>query len=357
MPLRRRLARVLSGRWRVQTIAGLALLPLSVLPLYLFLTETDTGRLVVLRARYQVSTPGTPGLDARDSALARFYRARPLRGVPVLVYHGIGQEDTSEPGPETMVVSRQRFAEHMRGLRAAGYSAITADDLADYLASGDARALPARPVLITFDDGRTDAMLQADPILEDTGMRATMFVIAAQGDRPTIFHEDWDDLVGHASSGRWELESHTSDLHDCSNAPGVTALVEHRADESIDGYAERVAADLEDAAAKLREHGAGRLTSFAYPCGDWGQYAEPAVVNALREVLEARFEIAFDQEAPARWRPALPGDDSVHVHRLQVGRWSLAELLRRLDEGARRAADLTRSRLDGTSGESPRESS
>ena len=104
----------------MQTIAGLALLPLSVLPLYLFLTETETGRLVVLRARYQVSTPGTPGLDARDSALARFYRARPLRGVPVLVYHGIGQEDASEPGPETMVVSRERFAEHMRGLRRPG---------------------------------------------------------------------------------------------------------------------------------------------------------------------------------------------------------------------------------------------
>ena len=77
-------------------------------------------------------------------------------------------------------------------------------------------ALPARPVLITFDDGRTDAMLQADPILEDTGMRATMFVIAEQGDRPTIFHEDWDDLTGHAASGRWELETTRAT---CTTAP------------------------------------------------------------------------------------------------------------------------------------------
>ena len=93
MPLRRRLARALSGRWRVQTIAGLALLPLSVLPLYLFLTETETGRLVVLRARYQVSTPGTPGLDARDSALARFYRARlaSRRAGPRLPRHRSGR--------------------------------------------------------------------------------------------------------------------------------------------------------------------------------------------------------------------------------------------------------------------------
>jgi peptidoglycan/xylan/chitin deacetylase (PgdA/CDA1 family) len=334
----RRLKRVLTGRWRLQTIAGLVMLPLSVIPFYLFLTETDTGRLIVLRARYEVSIPSTPPLDGRESALARSYRAKPLVGVPVLVYHGIGKEASSDPGPETMVISRQRFAEHMRGLRAAGYSAITADELADYLASGDASTLPSRPILVTFDDGRTDAMLQADPILEDTGMRATMFVIGEQGDRPTIFHEDWDALREHVASGRWELENHTYALHDCSDAPGITDLVEVRSGESLDRYAERIAADIDEGAAKLREHGAGRLTSFAYPCGDWGQHAGPAVADTLRKVLEGRFAIAFDQAAPTRWRPALPGDDSVHVHRLQVGRWSLDELLRRLEEGAQRSA-------------------
>ena len=149
-------------------------------------------------------------------------------------------------------------------------------------------------------------MLQADPILEDTGMRATMFVIAEQGDRPTIFHEDWDDLTGHAASGRWELENHTNDLHDCSNAPGVTALVERRADESLDRYVERVAADLDEGAAKLREHGAGRLTSFAYPCGDWGQCAEPAVAEriaarprgSLRDRLRPGDAVAMAARAP-----------------------------------------------------------
>jgi peptidoglycan/xylan/chitin deacetylase (PgdA/CDA1 family) len=317
---------------------GIALLPLSVVPLYVFLTETEAGRLMVLHARYEISTPTTPQLDARQRALARSYDGKPLDGVPVLVYHGIGKEDVSEPGPETMVVSRPRFAEHMRGLRAAGYSAITADDLADYLATGDARTLPARPILITFDDARTDAMLQAGPILEDTSMRATMFVIGEQGDTPTIFHEDWDALTDHAGSGQWELENHTNDLHDCSNAPGATELVQRRDGESLDRYAQRVAADLDQAAAELREHGAGRLTAFAYPCGDWGQRADPAVARALRHVLEARFAMAFDQQDPARWRPVLPGDDSLRLHRLQVGRWSLAELLRTLAAGARRSA-------------------
>jgi peptidoglycan/xylan/chitin deacetylase (PgdA/CDA1 family) len=345
VPQLRRLKRVLSGRWRLQTLVGLVMIPVSLIPLYFFLTETETGRLIVLRARYEVSTPTTPTLDRGESALARSYRTTRIVGVPVLVYHGIGQEETSDPGPETMVVSRQRFAEHMRGLRAAGYSAITADDLADYLASGDAGALPTRPILITFDDGRTDATLQADPILEDTGLRATMFVIGEQGDRPTIFHEDWDALAEYAASGRWELEHHTNALHDCSNAPGITALVERRPGESLDEYAERVATDLDAGAASLRDHGAGRLTAFAYPCGDWGQYAGRAVAETLRRVLTPRFEIAFDQANPARWRPALPGDDPLRVHRLQVGRWSLAELLRRLEEGAERSAAAARAHV------------
>ena len=75
----------------------------------------------------------------------------------------------------------------MRALEDAGFHPITVEDAARYIRTGDTRALPAKPVLITFDDGRTEAMLQADPILRDTDMRAAVFAIGKEASSSSLF--------------------------------------------------------------------------------------------------------------------------------------------------------------------------
>ena len=52
--------------------------------------------------------------------------------------------------------------------------------------------------------------------------------------------------------------------------------------------------------------------------------------DALQQVLKARFKLAFDQDDQRGWRPAMPGDDPMHIHRLQARNWNGAQLVERL---------------------------
>src|SRR5262245_20138507 len=248
-------------RWLIEAIVGLAMIPLTAVPIWLYVAHTDDGYLMYLRGRYALAAPGTPGLGDEQYRLAleARRRLREIHGVPVLVYHGIGRIGADDAGGR-FVLTRERFAEQMASLRAAGYEPVTTDQLALYLSADPASddipeaevlRLPPKPILITFDDGRADAMIQADPILEDTRMRATMFVIGKPTETGSFYYESAEKLRENVRSGRWELQNHTYDLHDfVQTADGqISALVAPNPGESITGYARRIGSDLDRAQA------------------------------------------------------------------------------------------------------------
>jgi peptidoglycan/xylan/chitin deacetylase (PgdA/CDA1 family) len=337
--LRRRKPISARRRWLLQSIVGLVTLPLSALPIWIYATHTPVGELLAMRMRYQFFPPSTPSLDARGAAVARADRSASFDGVPVLLY-SIGHPTESFDG--RYVVSRTNFAEQMRALRAAGYQPIRVEQLGSYLRTGSRSGLPRKPVLITFDDAKTEAMLQADPILAATGMRAVMFVSGAPANSGSLFSEPWSSLSGFASSGRWELENRTDGLSavDHRGSQLVTRLVEAPGGESMAAYGRHTAADLASAEHQIEAHGAGRAIAFAYPYGNWGQHARPGVAGELRRIVGRQFRLAFDQDQQSGWRPALPGDDRLHIHRLEVMDWTGPQLLRRLDAGAKLGATV-----------------
>jgi len=107
----------------------------------------------------------------------------PSACVPILMYH----EVTPRPAPDFHFysVTPEQFARQMRWLAWAGYSTVSLDLLADRHAYGP--PLPARSVVITFDDGFKSCIEHAVPHLERYGFSATFFVVAG--------------LVG--GTGRW----------------------------------------------------------------------------------------------------------------------------------------------------------
>lgn len=326
-------------RWLVQSIVGLLTLPLSALPIWVYATHTPVGQLLSMRAHYEFFPPATPALDARSQTIALADRHTPVAGVPVLLY-SIGHPTESFDG--RYVVSRTDFADQMQALRTAGYAPIRVEQLAQYLHTSSRAGLPRKPVLITFDDARTEAMLQADPILATTGMRAVMFVSAKHAASGSMFSEQWGSLAGFASTGRWELENRTDGLStvDRRGSQLMTRLVEAPGGETAAEYGSRTAADLATAEQGIESHGAGHAIAFAYPYGNWGQHARPGIASALQRVVGHRFRLAFDQDQQSGWRPAMPGDDRLHIHRLEVMDWTGPELLRRLDAGAKIGATV-----------------
>jgi|RhiMetdeSRZDD1v2_1073273.scaffolds.fasta_scaffold135935_3 peptidoglycan/xylan/chitin deacetylase (PgdA/CDA1 family) len=90
--------------------------------------------------------------------------------------------------PHLLSVTPQRFAEHME-LTRRHYFPIRLQQLVDGLQRGK---LPARAVVVTFDDGYADNLHEAMPLLERYDVPATMFVTAGQVGNQREFW--WDEL-------------------------------------------------------------------------------------------------------------------------------------------------------------------
>ncbi len=325
------------------------MLPLSAIPIYLYLAKTPDGYLMYLRGRYALMAPATAQLDPATAAFARNSFAKlPVDGIPVIVYQSIGTAGQENPS-RRYIVSRGHFAQQMRALEDAGFHPVSIEDAARYIRTGDTALLPTKPVLITFDDGRTEAMLQADPILRDTDMRAAVFAIGKEASSASLFYVGWGGLGGYAASGRWELENHTYGLNrsidDVKGLAPVSELVRVKPGETLAAYEQRVGADLDHDQSLIAAHNGGRAVAFSYPFGDWGQHARtPGVVAALQQVLASRFQIAFDQDRQAGWRFALPGDSRLHIHRLEVQDWTGAQFISRLVAAAKLSQTAYRER-------------
>jgi peptidoglycan/xylan/chitin deacetylase (PgdA/CDA1 family) len=91
--------------------------------------------------------------------------------VPVLMYHEIADVTITQ---SKLAVAPEVFADHMAYLSDAGFTSITAGDLARSIAHGGA-GLPERPVVVTFDDGYGDFYDHAVPLLKQHGLVATVF--------------------------------------------------------------------------------------------------------------------------------------------------------------------------------------
>lgn len=125
---------------------------------------------------------------------------RYFQGVPVLNYHQINNEDHN-----ALTLSGKEFEAQIKYLQREGYTAISPDQLADYLQYG--KALPTKPVLITLDDGYEDNYRVAYPILQKYQFTATIFLI-------TDFvgnygkYLTWDQIKEMSEQG-YSFEDHT----------------------------------------------------------------------------------------------------------------------------------------------------
>jgi peptidoglycan/xylan/chitin deacetylase (PgdA/CDA1 family) len=92
--------------------------------------------------------------------------------IPILMYHEIAsrQDSTSQ-----LAVPPESFAAQLAYLREEGFTTISVAKLASALA-GEPGRLPARPIVITFDDGFADFYDAALPVLQRYGFTATVFV-------------------------------------------------------------------------------------------------------------------------------------------------------------------------------------
>jgi peptidoglycan/xylan/chitin deacetylase (PgdA/CDA1 family) len=163
------------------------------------------------------STPSTaPSLPPGDtpvsaptpSPVPTPYHGPMTRLVPVLMYHLVGDPPPGEPYPG-LFVSVADFTAQMQALKDGGWRTITAAELGADMAAN--RPVPARTIVLTFDDGNVDGYTTVFPILQAFGFRATFYMIAAGGGgRMTV-----PELASMARAGM-EIANHTLDHRNVS---------------------------------------------------------------------------------------------------------------------------------------------
>ncbi len=172
--------------------------------------------------------------------------------VPVLCYHHIRNKYTGgsmreyEVGPEA-------FAAQMKALNDSGYKTVLPDDLYEYLVHG--ASLPAKPVMLTFDDTDEEQYSIGATEMKKYGYKGVYFVMTISINRPRYMSEQ--QLKELSDNGN-VVEGHTWDHHMVTKyqpATWDTQLVKpQKRIEAITGKPVRY---------------------FAYPFGLWNQAAIP----------------------------------------------------------------------------------
>jgi peptidoglycan/xylan/chitin deacetylase (PgdA/CDA1 family) len=244
-------------------------------------------------------------------------------GIPVLLYHGIGErDDFDSPADAAYGVTQPNFAKQMALLHAAGYQTITLEQFRAYLA-GEPVTLPPRPLLLTFDDSLANSFEGADPVLRQLGWTAVMFVDVGSVDEHEDRYASWEQIAAAQRSGRWEMQLHAGHGHhnipyDAKGTMGPFYANRVLTRESLGDWERRVVSDLDWGQATLRKHVPSyRPLSFAPPYGNLGQLAtdDRAIPQRLGAIARERYGIVFVQQ-PAHY--ARVGDTT--VPRLQITR-------------------------------------
>ncbi len=117
--------------------------------------------------------------------------------VPILMYHAVSDDMW---GIESLFVSPEDLRAQLSYLTENGYDPIFLSDL-PHLSDYD------NPILLTFDDGYDDNYTELYPILQEFGVKATVFVITGMlGDEHYLTKEQVGEL---SRSGLVDIQSHT----------------------------------------------------------------------------------------------------------------------------------------------------
>ncbi len=93
-------------------------------------------------------------------------------GLPVLMYHKVIDEGLTD----YLTITVQDLERQFKYLNRKGYTSVFLSDLLDHL--NEKKKLPAKAVLLTFDDGYKNNFTQLYPLLKKYNLKANIFLVA-----------------------------------------------------------------------------------------------------------------------------------------------------------------------------------
>lgn len=184
--------------------------------------------------------------------------------VPILVYHVLNPAI-----PSSMTITPERFESQMKWLKNNGYTVIPLRQLVSYL-QGENIALPAKPIVITADDGWKSDYTYMYPIARKYNIPITLFIYPgtiSQGKNALT----WDQLKELIKTGLFDIQDHTL------THPNFKQAKKHM---SHDAYEKFVRRELSDSKKILESKLGVKVDFIAWPFGIYDSYLEQQAARA-----------------------------------------------------------------------------
>jgi peptidoglycan/xylan/chitin deacetylase (PgdA/CDA1 family) len=219
------------------------------------------------------------------------------RPVPILMYHVISAPPAGAPYPE-LYVSRADFAAEVAWLDAHGYRAVTLQQVFDSWRG--AATLPAKPIVLSFDDGYLSDVKTALPVLKARHW-------------PGVLNLEFRNLqpvwgirppgVRKLLAAGWELDAHTL------THPDLTRVDAARLREEVAGSREAI-----------RKKFHVPVNFFCYPSGRY----DDAVIAAVQQAgylgaTTTRYGLARPSELYTLARVRVNGTDGARGLAAKLG--------------------------------------
>lgn len=208
--------------------------------------------------------------------------------VPVLCYHQIREWRGNESrGVKDVVVPPATFKSHLQLLADSGYQTVLPDDLYAYLTTG--KPLPAKPIMLTYDDSDHDQYAIAAPEMKKHGFKGVFFIMTVSLGRSIYMNRT---QIKELSDEGHVIASHTWDHKN----------VKKYKEEDWETQIVKPARQLEEITGKPVQY-------FAYPFGAWNKEAIPEL---KKYDIKAAFQLSTKRDSTEPLytirRMIVPGD-------------------------------------------------
>ena len=224
-------------------------------------------------------------------------RADDYRGpVPILTYHELRSPPKAprSPSSASLWVPGTRFSSQIRGLARAGYHGVTLSQA--WAAWHGGAALPARPVVVSFDDGYAAQYSVAGRVLRSLHWPGVLNLeLSRVGARGGLSVAQVRGLVHRG----WEIASHTYTHPDLTRVPP-----------------DRLQHEVADSRTELRRRFGGDVAFFCYPYGRTSTAVEDAIAVA-----------GYSGATTVTRGIASPASDPLELPRMLVRPWDTAATL------------------------------
>jgi peptidoglycan/xylan/chitin deacetylase (PgdA/CDA1 family) len=173
--------------------------------------------------------------------------------VPILLYHYVENiQNKRDRLRVELNIPPFIFEEQVKTLINAGYTFMTAKELGDVM--DGKMTMPAKPILLTFDDGHWDFATDVLPILKKYNIKATAYIIPGFTGGSDFMTEA--QVTEASESGLVDIGAHTVHHISLKNKPYNI-----------------VKSEIDDSKTMLENTYHIHVVSFAYPNGDFDEQA------------------------------------------------------------------------------------